>query len=317
MKRQISMSEITPEALYLSRRRFLKNTLSISAAALLASSCRPSSNSMQPTATLDITPPIPINKKDELGNDLTSYEDITGYTNYYEFSTDKSGPTKLARNFDTSPWSVRVDGYVNKPQTFDIEALRTMFEQEERIYRMRCVEGWSMVIPWIGFPLNKLLDEVEPTSDAKYVRFETLLDPEQMPGQNNSAFPWPYIEGLRIDEAMHDLTILATGLYGKFLTPQNGAPVRLVVPWKYGFKSIKSLVRIDLVSEMPTSLWMASSPDEYGFYANVNPDVSHPRWTQSIEQRIGEKGRIETLMFNGYDDEVSYLYEGMDLTVNF
>jgi methionine sulfoxide reductase catalytic subunit len=317
MKRQISASEITPEALYLSRRRFLKNTLSISAAALLASSCRPSSNSMQPTATLDITPPIPINNKDELGNDLTSYEDITGYTNYYEFSTDKSGPTKLARNFDTSPWSVRVDGYVNKPQTFDIEALRTMFEQEERIYRMRCVEGWSMVIPWIGFPLNKLLDEVEPTSDAKYVRFETLLDPEQMPGQNNSAFPWPYIEGLRIDEAMHDLTILATGLYGKFLTPQNGAPVRLVVPWKYGFKSIKSLVRIDLVSEMPTSLWMASSPDEYGFYANVNPDVPHPRWTQSIEQRIGEKGRIETLMFNGYDDEVSSLYEGMDLTVNF
>jgi sulfoxide reductase catalytic subunit YedY len=198
-----------------------------------------------------------------------------------------------------------------------MEQLRSLLEQEERIYRMRCVEGWSMVIPWTGFPLSKLLEIVQPTTDAKYVRFETLLDPEQMPGQKSGSFPWPYVEGLRLDEAMHDLTILATGLYGKFLTPQNGAPIRLVVPWKYGFKSIKSIVRIDLVSEMPTSLWMASSPNEYGFFANVNPNVPHPRWTQSSEQRIGQSGRIDTLMFNGYGDEVAGLYEGMDLSINF
>ena len=270
-----------------------------------------------PTATPNLTPPVANYGKDELGNTLTSYEEITGYTNYYEFSTDKSGPTELARNFITSPWSVRVDGYVNKPQTFDIDQLRSMFEREERIYRLRCVEAWSMVIPWIGFPLNKLLEMVEPTSDAKYVRFETLLDHQQMPGQKSPVFPWPYIEGLRLDEAMHDLTLLATGLYGKFLTPQNGAPIRLVVPWKYGFKSIKSIVRIDLVSEMPTSLWMASSPNEYGFYANVNPEVPHPRWSQATERRIGQNGRIDTLMFNGYGDEVAYLYKGMDLSINF
>ncbi|MDP2964668.1 MAG: protein-methionine-sulfoxide reductase catalytic subunit MsrP [Pelolinea sp.] len=317
MKNAIPASEITPEELYLSRRRFIKNALTISAASLLATSCKPSLKTLLPTATPNLTPPVANYGKDELGNNLTSYEEITGYTNYYEFSTDKSGPTELARNFITSPWSVRVDGYVNKPQTFDIDKLRSMFEREERIYRLRCVEAWSMVIPWIGFPLNKLLEMVEPTSDAKYVRFETLLDPQQMPGQKSPVFPWPYIEGLRLDEAMHDLTLLATGLYGKFLTPQNGAPIRLVVPWKYGFKSIKSIVRIDLVSEMPTSLWMASSPNEYGFYAIVNPEVSHPRWSQATERRIGQNGRIDTLMFNGYGDEVAYLYKGMDLSINF
>lgn len=316
MKNVIPAFEITPEALYLTRRRFFKDALKISAASLLVSSCKPQVSAQLPTATADLTSPTVKNDKDELGNNLTRYEDITGYTNYYEFSTDKSGPTEIAKNFVTSPWSIRVDGYVNKPQSFDIDQLRTMFEQEERIYRLRCVEAWLMVIPWIGFPLKKLLEIVEPTSDAKYVRFETLLDPQQMPGQKSPVFPWPYIEGLRLDEAMHDLTILSTGLYGKFLTPQNGAPVRLVVPWKYGFKSIKSIVRIDLVSEMPTSLWMAYGPDQYGFYANVNPEVSHPRWSQAIERRIGQNGRIDTLMFNGYGDEVAYLYEGMDLSIN-
>ena len=317
MKNPIPASEITSEELYLSRRRFIKNALAISAASLLASSCRPPPSILQLTATSDLTPPVANDGKDELGNNLTSYEVITGYTNYYEFSSDKSGPTELARNFITSPWSVRVDGYVNKPQIFDIDQLHSMFEQEERIYRLRCVEAWSMVIPWIGFPLNKLLKMVEPTSDAKYVRFETLLDPQQMPGQISPVFPWPYIEGLRLDEAMHNLTLLATGLYGKFLTPQNGAPIRLVVPWKYGFKSIKSIVRIDLVSEMPTSLWMASGPNEYGFFAIVNPEVSHPRWSQATERRIGQNGRIDTLMFNGYGDEVAYLYKGVDLSINF
>jgi sulfoxide reductase catalytic subunit YedY len=317
MKYPIPASEITPEELYLSRRRFIKDALTVSAASLLVSSCKAQASAQLPTASSDLTPPATKDDRDELGNSLTSYDDITGYTNYYEFSSDKSGPTELARNFSTSPWSMHVDGYVNKPQAFDIDQLQTLFDQEERIYRLRCVEAWSMVIPWIGFPLNKLLEIVEPTSDTKYVRFETLLDPQQMPGQKSQMFPWPYTEGLRLDEAMHDLTILATGLYGKFLTPQNGAPIRLVVPWKYGFKSIKSIVRIDLVSEMPTSLWMASGPNEYGFYANVNPNVDHPRWSQATERRIGQNGRIDTLIFNGYEDEVAYLYEGMDLSINF
>jgi sulfoxide reductase catalytic subunit YedY len=317
MKNPIPSKEITPEQLYLSRRRFIKNAFTLSAASLLVSSCQQSPKTLLPTALPDLTPPAVNNSKDELGNSLTSYKDITGYTNYYEFSSDKSGPTKVAKNFITSPWSVRVDGYVNKPQTFDIDQLRTMFKQEERIYRLRCVEAWSMVIPWVGFPLKKLLEIVEPTTDAKYVRFETLLDPRQMPGQKSPVFQWPYIEGLRLDEAMHNLTLLATGLYGKFLTPQNGAPIRLVVPWKYGFKSIKSIVRIDLVSEMPTSLWMAYSPDQFGFYSNVNPESPNSRWSQAIEQRIGQKGRIDTLMFNGYEDEVAFLYKGMDLSINF
>jgi len=317
MKNPISDSEITPEALYLSRRRFMRNALSLSAASVLAGSCNPAPRSDIPTATFDSTPPLSMKLQDELGNSVTSYENIISYTNYYEFSSDKSRPTELAKDFITSPWSVKVDGYVNNPQSFNMDQLRSLFEQEERIYRMRCVEGWSMVIPWIGFPLSRILDIVEPTSEAKYVKFETLLDPDQMPGQKSGAFPWPYIEGLRIDEAMHDLAILATGLYGKNLTPQNGAPIRLVVPWKYGFKSIKSIVKIELVSEMPVSLWMALSPNEYGFYANVNPNVPHPRWTQASEQRIGQGGRIDTLMFNGYEDEVAGLYEGMDLSINF
>jgi sulfoxide reductase catalytic subunit YedY len=204
---------------------------------------------------------------------------------------------------------------VQKPKTFDVNELLQKFDQEERIYRLRCVEGWSMVIPWLGFPLSRLLKDAEPMSQAKYVRFETLFDPQQMPGQKSGWYTWPYVEGLRLDEAMHDLTILSTGLYGKTLLPQNGAPLRLVVPWKYGFKSIKSIVRIDLVEDMPTSLWMAAAPNEYGFYSNVNPDVPHPRWSQASERRIGEAGRRRTLPFNGYAEEVASLYEGMDLKV--
>lgn len=254
---------------------------------------------------------------DELGDSLTSFDAITNYNNYYEFSLDKEEVAKKAKDFVTQPWTIEVGGLVNKPKTYGVEDLISKFTQEERIYRLRCVEAWSMVIPWMGFPLSNLLNEVEPTSDAKYVRFETIYDPDQMPGQNSSWFKWPYVEGLRLDEAMHDLTILSTGLYGKQLLPQNGAPIRLVVPWKYGFKSIKSIVKIDLVSEMPVSLWMNSAPNEYGFYANVNPNVNHPRWSQRSERRIGEAGRRETLLFNGYDQEVAHLYSDMDLRVNY
>jgi sulfoxide reductase catalytic subunit YedY len=224
---------------------------------------------------------------------------------------------KLAKDFKTSPWTIEVGGLVNKPKTYGFEDLLKKFTQQERIYRLRCVEAWSMVIPWLGFPLAELLKEVEPTSKAKYVRFETLYDPEQMPGQQSAWYTWPYAEGLRLDEAMNDLAILSTGLYGKALLPQNGAPLRLVVPWKYGFKSIKSIVKIDLVEEQPTSLWMAAAPNEYGFYANVNPAVDHPRWSQASERRIGEFGRRSTLPFNGYEEEVAQLYKDMDLRVNY
>jgi sulfoxide reductase catalytic subunit YedY len=247
---------------------------------------------------------------------LTSFEAITNYNNYYEFSTNKEAVARLAKDFSSSPWKIEVGGLVNNPKTFDLDDLEK-FSQQERVYRLRCVEAWSMVIPWVGFPLAEMLREVEPTSDAKYVRFETIYDPNQMPGQKSDWYQWPYIEGLRLDEAMHDLTMLATGLYGQPLLPQSGAPVRLVVPWKYGFKSIKAIVKIDLVEEMPTSLWMAAAPNEYGFYANVNPEVSHPRWSQASERRIGESSRQKTLMFNGYEEEVAQLYSNMDLSVNY
>lgn len=319
MKHPIDHTEITPEELYVSRRRFIRNALTASAAALLAGACQPGQGDLSAALTLtpDTKPPTASSLRDDMGNLLTDYNSIVSYTNYYEFSTDKQGPTRLAQSFQTVPWSVAVGGLVGNPRTFTTEEIKSLFESEERIYRMRCVEGWSMVIPWMGFPLNRLLEVVEPTARAKYVRFETLYHPDQMPNQRTQIFPWPYIEGLRLDEAMHDLTLLATGIYGKSLTPQNGAPIRLVVPWKYGFKSIKSIVKIDLVEEMPVSLWMASAPNEYGFYANVNPNVNHPRWSQATERRIGQNGRIDTLLFNGYEDEVANLYQGMDLVVNF
>lgn len=290
--------EITPEHLYLSRRKFLAGVGALVASTLFLGACREPDSSPPP---------------EELKDEPTPYDSIINYNNFYEFTTSKQGVANLASDFKVLPWTVEVGGLVNKPQTFDIDDLLRKFPSEERIYRMRCVEAWSMVIPWLGFPLAKLLKEVEPTSQAKYVRFETIYDPEKMPGQRNSAFNWPYIEGLRLDEAMHDLTILANGIYGKPILPQNGAPLRLVVPWKYGFKGIKSIVKIDLMAEMPVSLWMAASPREYGFYANVNPDVPHPRWSQASERRIGELNRRRTLLFNGYAEEVAYLYTGMDL----
>jgi sulfoxide reductase catalytic subunit YedY len=310
---KINSSEVTPEHLYVSRRKFIAGMGALLASSLIAAACERPGTPPSPTAADFCASARAGKAADELGARLTPCEDITHYNNFYEFSTDKDDVAILARDFKTSPWTVTVGGLVNKPRTYALDELLRKFPQEERIYRLRCVEAWSMVVPWVGFPLAALLNEVEPTSQAKYVRFETLYDPKQMPGQGNILFDWPYIEGLRLDEAMHPLTILATGLYGKPLPPQDGAPIRLVVPWKYGFKNIKSLVKIDLVAEMPVSFWMAYAPDEYGFYANVNPDVPHPRWSQSSERRIGELTRLKTLPFNGYADEVAHLYAGMDL----
>ena len=316
---KIKPSEITPEHIYLSRRKFMVGIGALAAGSLL-SACGVGSSPTPPASNTPTSQVVPTATQagpatDELGDPLTSFEAITNYNNYYEFTLDKQSVAAKARDFRTSPWQVEVGGLVNKPQTLDVDDLMGKFIQEERIYRLRCVEGWSMVIPWQGFPLAALLNEVEPMSQAKYVRFETLYDPEQMPGQKSSWYTWPYVEGLRMDEAMHDLTLLATGLYGKSLLPQNGAPLRLAVPWKYGFKSIKSIVKIDLVEEMPVSLWMVAAPNEYGFYANVNPDVPHPRWSQASERRIGETKRRRTLPFNGYAEEVAQLYEGLDLKV--
>ncbi len=313
---KIHPSEITPEHIYLRRREFMKGIGALTLGALTLAACRGNVPAAELNENELFPPPEANGKTDELGNPVNSYTEITTYNNFYEFSMDKSSVAGLAKDFKTSPWQVQVGGLVNKPKTYDLDQILE-FEQQERIYRLRCVEGWSMVIPWQGFPLASLLKEVEPTSDAKYVRFETLYDPSQLPEQKSKYFAWPYVEGLRLDEAMHDLTILATGLYGQPLPPQDGAPVRLVVPWKYGFKSIKSIVKIDLVSEMPVSLWMDASPNEYGFYANVNPQVPHPRWSQATERRIGELSRRETLMFNGYEEEVASLYAGMDLKENF
>jgi sulfoxide reductase catalytic subunit YedY len=310
--KSIKSSEITPEHIYKARRSFIK-AMGYTAAGAFLAACAPKASE----PVVEGPAPQANGTVDELGDPLNTFEAITNYNNYYEFTVDKTAVARLSQDFTTSPWSVEVGGMVRNPGVYDIEDLRKQFTQQERIYRLRCVEGWSMVIPWMGFPLKELLDQVEPTSDAKYVRFETVYRPEEMPGQNGGFYNWPYVEGLRIDEAMNDLTLLATGLYGKDLLPQSGAPVRLVVPWKYGFKSIKSIVRIDLVDEMPVSLWMAAAPNEYGFYANVNPDVPHPRWSQSSERRIGENGRRPTLPFNGYAEQVADLYEGMDLKVNY
>jgi sulfoxide reductase catalytic subunit YedY len=305
-------SEITPKVLYLSRRDFLKTAGIVSAASLLAA-CVPNISKASPTPTSLMVS----RNTDELGAPVNSYDQITHYNNFYEFTTDKEGVADLSANFKTSPWQVQVYGLVKNPQTFSLDDLLRQFPQQERIYRLRCVEAWSMVIPWQGFPLASLLNLVEPTSEARFVRFETLLDKKEMPGTSSPFYPWPYQEGLRLDEAMHDLTILATGLYGEPLPPQDGAPIRLVVPWKYGFKSIKSIIKIELVATQPATLWSSISPSEYGFYSNVNPKVDHPRWSQATERRIGETGRRDTLMFNGYADQVADLYAGMDLTVNF
>ncbi len=308
----VRSSEITPKQVYLSRRDFMKAATVAASAALLAA-CAPSAaeevQNLKPDPTSDAA--------DELGNTVNTYSDITNYNNYYEFTVDKQQVADESRGFTTSPWTIEVGGLVNNPKTYGIEDLLKLLPQEERIYRLRCVEAWSMVIPWQGFTLASLLNMVEPTSDAKYVRFETVYRPEEMRGQKSELYPWPYQEGLRLDEAMHDLTFLATGLYGEPNVPQNGAPIRLVVPWKYGFKSIKSIVKIELVAEEPDTLWNDIAPNEYGFYANVNPNVDHPRWSQATERRIGELNRRPTLPFNGYGEQVAALYEGMDLSVYY
>jgi sulfoxide reductase catalytic subunit YedY len=306
--------EITPKHVYLSRRDFFRAAGVVAGSAALTA-CAPSVLEEAQNAA----PGPTSNATDELGDPVNTYQDITNYNNYYEFSTNKEAVAPLSENFTTAPWSLEVGGLVNNPKTFAIDDILKLFPQEERIYRLRCVEAWSMVIPWNGFPLASLLDMVEPTSDAKYVRFETIYRPEEMKGQGSPFYPWPYQEGLRIDEAMNDLTILATGIYGEPVLPQNGAPIRLVVPWKYGFKSIKSIVKIELTaeSERPSTLWSTTAPNEYGFYANVNPNVDHPRWSQASERRIGEINRRPTLPFNGYGEQVASLYEGMDLSLNF
>lgn len=313
----VKPSDITPKHLYNNRRAFLKSMGFLGAGALLAAACGLSPDD-GPVPTLDnlmVTNPTSTANganPDMLPDQLNTFEEIANFNNFYEFTTNKTKVAQLAKDFQASPWEVDVSGLVSNPKTFGLEEL-LKFDQEERIFRMRCVEGWSMVIPWMGFRISSLLKEVEPLSSAKYVRFVTLLDSEQMPGTGNRLYPWPYQEGLRMDEAMNDLAILATGIFGEPMPNQNGAPIRLVVPWKYGFKSIKSIVRIELVEEEPETMWSTIAPQEYGFYANVNPEVSHPRWSQASERRIGENKRRPTMKFNGYGEEVSYLYDGMDL----
>lgn len=297
--KKILSSEITPEHIYQNRRSFIKSAAAGTASLMLGSffSLSASSNTSS-------------------SEKLTSYKDITTYNNYYEFGTDKEDPSNNSGKFKISPWSITIEGEVEQAKTFSYEQIVKNFPSEERIYRLRCVEGWSMVIPWMGFSLSNLLKTVSPTSKAKFVEFISVYRPEEMIGQQSKILDWPYREGLRLDEAMHPLTIMATGLYGKNLPNQNGAPIRLVVPWKYGFKSAKAIVKIRLVENIPISSWMSASPAEYGFYSNVNPNVDHPRWSQATERRIGDSffdPRRPTEMFNGYANEVSNLYKGMDL----
>jgi sulfoxide reductase catalytic subunit YedY len=311
-------SEITPKEIYQQRRRFLREAAAVAAAGASAA--------LLPSMT-QAGQKIPNVRKSPLstGDKLTSVQDITSYNNFYEFGTDKKDPARNAQNFRTFPWSVAIEGEVKKPAVYQLEDFFRHFPLEERIYRLRCVEAWSMVVPWVGFPLRDLIRRVGPTSRAKYVEFTTLHDPAQMPGQKPGLFgaglDWPYVEGLRLDEAMHPLTILAVGLYGEIMPNQNGAPIRLVVPWKYGFKSIKSIVKIRFVEKQPLTTWMKAGPSEYGFYSNVNPTVDHPRWSQAAERRIGEDSlfspKRKTLMFNGYAEQVASLYTGMDLKKYF
>ena len=300
-------SEITDERLFRRRRSLLKAAVAGGAGAVLAAVAP-----RDASAAVDLGTVVP----GPFGTDEApnSWNDITSYNNFYELGTDKGDPQRYASRLQTEPWSVVIDGEVAKPGRIALEDLVRPHAIEERIYRLRCVEAWSMVVPWNGFPLADLLKRFEPTSRAKYVAFETLLDPESLPGQRRQVLDWPYVEGLRLDEAMHPLTILAVGLYGQTLPSQNGAPIRLVVPWKYGFKSIKSIVRISLAEEEPPTSWNRAGPGEYGFYSNVNPAVSHPRWSQAKERRIGEFFKRDTLPFNGYGEQVAHLYVGMDLT---
>jgi sulfoxide reductase catalytic subunit YedY len=298
--------DATPEALWLRRREFL----ALGAAGAVGLALPGRARAGEPTgATLTVARSV-----DAAGGEgRTAWDDVTTYNNFYELGTGKDDPARNARTLRARPWTVRIEGEVKRPQTLDVDALLRTFPLEERVYRMRCVEAWSMVIPWVGFPLAELVKRVEPTSRAKYVAFQTLLDPEQLPGQRRPVLDWPYVEGLRIDEATHPLTLLAVGLYGRVLPGQNGAPLRLVVPWKYGFKGAKSIVKITFSETRPRTTWNVMAPHEYGFHANVNPDVDHPRWSQARERRIGEFLRRRTLPFNGYAAEVASLYAGMDL----
>jgi len=303
----VSSREITDDALYRNRRAFIRAAAGAVAGgvlspALLAACGRAEGNATAGSAQQEA---------------LTPFEDVTTYNNFYEFGTGKEDPARHGGSLKARPWTVAIEGEVAKPGVYDVDELIRLFPPEEHVYRMRCVEAWSMVIPWLGFRLGDLLKRVEPASSAMYFECTTLLDPAQFPGQRRRVRDWPYIEGLRLDEALHPLTLLSVGLYGKTLLPQNGAPIRLVVPWKYGFKGIKSIVRIRLVRDQPLNTWQAQASSEYGFYANVNPDVDHPRWSQATERRIGEFRRRKTLPFNGYADQVASLYAGMDLRKNF
>ncbi len=303
-------SEITPESVYLNRRRLLQAALAAGVAGLGGAWSEPAPADGAPLQ-------YKRNEKYSLTEAPNSYEDITSYNNFYEFGIDKGAPAANSARFKPTPWSVAVSGECETTGTFTLEDLLKGHAIEERVYRLRCVEAWSMVIPWTGVPLADVLKRFKPTSKAKYVAFKTVLRPAEMPGQRYPVLEWPYVEGLRIEEAMHPLALLTVGLYGKTLPNQNGAPLRLITPWKYGFKGIKSIVKIRLVRDQPATTWGAASPREYGFYSNVNPNVSHPRWSQAQETRIGEYGRRDTLLFNGYAEQVGHLYAGMDLRVNF
>jgi sulfoxide reductase catalytic subunit YedY len=312
----IRSSEITPKSLYLNRRKFLAGAAIAGAAAATGLGLR---EIVSPSATVLAGNKIDGVKESALSTTetVTPYKDVTNYNNYYEFSTEKDEPAKLAQKFRTRPWKVKIDGLVDKKQELDVDAILKMAPPEERIYRHRCVEGWSIVVPWVGFSLSELIKRVNPTSKAKFVEFTTLLDLAQMPGQQRNVLQWPYVEGLRMDEAMNPLALLCFGMYGEELPNQDGAPLRIIVPWKYGFKSAKAIVRIRFTDKQPLNSWNISAPMEYGFYSNVNPNVDHPRWSQAKERRLGEFSKRPTLMFNGYADQVASLYSGMDLKKNF
>jgi sulfoxide reductase catalytic subunit YedY len=312
----IPSSEITPKGLYLNRRAFLRST-ALAGATTLAGGLL--GELVSPWQLASAGTKIDGIQKSPFSTDekITPYKDVTHYNNYYEFSTDKEGPAELAKSFRTRPWTVKIEGLVSKKKTLDVDSIIKPASPEERIYRHRCVEGWSIVVPWVGFSLSMLLKQVEPLGKAKFVEFTSIYDPSQMPGQRERVLEWPYVEGLRLDEAMHPLTLLCFGMYGEVLPNQDGAPLRIVVPWKYGFKSAKAIVKIAFTEKQPINTWNQATPHEYGFYSNVNPNVDHPRWSQARERRLGEFFKRPTLMFNGYGDQVASLYSGMDLKKYF
>ena len=313
---EIPASEVTPKQLYVNRRKFLVGAAIGGAAAATGLSLRKIAS---PTAVAEANAKIENVRKSPFSTSeaITPFKDVTNYNNYYEFSTDKYEPAGLAKDFKTRPWTVTIEGLVKSKQTLDVDSIMKLAAPEERIYRHRCVEGWSIVVPWIGFPLSVLINKAEPLAKAKFVEFTTIYDPKQMPGQKVAVLQWPYVEGLRMDEAMHPLALLCFGMYGEVLPNQDGAPLRIVIPWKYGFKSAKAIVKIRFTDKQPVNTWNKAAPSEYGFYSNVNPTVDHPRWSQARERRLGEFSKRPTLMFNGYADQVASLYTGMDLRKDF